>query len=157
MPMTYLERRVPLVRAIALLCACAALMAFAAAATLRVEPSGAGCSGTGCLPVGNYTLDTNYNCGQIVWEACYANGTTSAGSAVQHHYGWGSAAYNGAGSINVGFAAVNGGTAYFAGFGTNLARGCYYASCVPQGATNLKFYVYQVSGVAHTVWGHAKA
>jgi hypothetical protein len=147
---------VPAAHAIALLVVCGALLAFASASAFHADRSSAGCLGNGCLPVGNYTLDTSYSCGQIVWEACYANGTTSSGSAVWHHFGWGSSSYSGSGSVGVAVTASGGGVS-FGGWGTNLIRACYYGSCVPQTATNMLFFVNQGSGVAHTIWGHGKA
>jgi len=135
---------------------CGALLAFAASFAFHAERSRASCFGTSCMPVGNYTLDTSFNCGQIVWAACYANGTTNSASAVWHHFGWGSSSYSGSGNITVGLT-VTGSGASFGGNGVNLVRACYYDSCLPQTATNMKFYVNQVSGVAHTVWGHGKA
>ncbi len=157
MSMTLLDRRVPMARAIALLGACAALLAFAASSALDAEPSsGIGCSGSWCMPAGNYTLDTSYDSGQIISAGCYANGTTNPGSAVWHHFGWGSASYSGSGHITVSLA-VEGSGLTFGGTGTDLVRACYYVSCVPQTATNMRFSVAQASGVAHTVWGHGKA
>lgn len=151
-----LDRRVPIARAIALLGVCAALLAFLATSAFDADSSDAACVGNHCLPVGTYTLDTNYNCGQIVWAACYANGTTNANNAVWHHFGWGSSAYNGGGNITVGLSVVGSGAA-FGGLGVNLIRACYYGSCVKQTASNMRMSVYQGSGVAHTIWGHGKA
>lgn len=157
MSATLLDRRVPVARAVALIGICGALLAFAMTAALRTESSGAACVGNQCMPVGNYTLDTNYNCGQIVWASCYANGTTNANNAVWHHFGWGSSAYNGSGNITVGLSVKNSAGVGFGGLGVNLIRACYYGSCLPQTASNMRMYVYQLSGVPHTVWGHGKA
>lgn len=154
--MTLLDRRVSVARVIALLAICGALLAFATSAALRTEPSGASCFGSGCMPVGSYTLDTSFNCGQITWAACYANGTTNAGSGVWHHFGWGSSSYSGSGDITVGLG-VSGGGASFGGWAVDLVRACYYNSCLPQTASNMQLYVSQLSGVPHTVWGHGKA
>jgi hypothetical protein len=155
-PVGSLQRRVPVARAIALLAVCGALLAFASMSVLHADRSSASCLGNACLPVGTYTLDTSFNCGQIVWEACYANGTTNSGNAVWHHFGWGSSSYTGTGNIGVAVTATGNGLS-FGGWGVNLIRACYYDSCVAQTATNMIFYVNQNSGVAHTIWGHAKA
>lgn len=157
--MQYLERRVPFARAIALLGACAFLLAFAASSAIHVDRSAAtgGCNGSGCLPVGDYTLDTSFNCGVILNDSCWANGTTNVANAVYHHFGWGSASYSGSGNATVTMSAeTSGGSPVFGGNGTNLVRACYYASCVPQTVLNLRFGV-GTSVTAHTIWGHAKA
>lgn len=156
MSATLLDRRMPIARAIALLGVCGALLTFLAASAFRAESSDAACIGNHCMPAGNYSLDTTFNCGQIVWAACYANGTTNANNAVWHHFGWASSSYGGAGNISVGFT-VAGNGASFGGWGTNLIRGCYYSSCLPQGVKNMRFFVAQGSGVPHTIWGHGKA
>ncbi len=157
MPLTV--RRVPTTVALPLLCAFAVLATLLTLSISQPGTSQASCVGSGCLPQGNYTLDTTYDCGAVGSNvACYANGTTIAGNAVYHHYGFLSASYSGSGSIHVAASAeTSSGQGYFGGSGTNLVRTCYYDNCTPQTAVNLRAIVSQSSGVAHTVVGHAEA
>lgn len=122
--------------------------------TGSTDQARANCEGSGCLPGSGYTFDQSWNCGVIApIQRCWYNATTSEGSATQHTWGWGSAAYNGAGNVYVCIGTVPN---YFIDCGTNLARGCFDSNCNDQDSIWFKEWVYQNTG-NHTVWGHGKA
>ena len=109
--------------------------------------------GSGCLPGSGYTLDDTWNCGAINTAWCYYDSTTSSGSAASTSWGWGSAAYNGAGDVYVCIQ----GSSYFVGCAYNLARACFYASCDDQDLVAFALFVRNQSGFAHTIFGHGLA
>jgi hypothetical protein len=158
--MSILSKRVRPSIAVSSLALCGVLATLALAGIVSTDRSSAwgGCTGNTCLPVGSYTLDDVFDCGQIAsYVACYSNGTTNQANAVYHHFGWGSSAYNGSGNSNVNLEfTVN--TTYhpFGGSGTNLIRACYYASCTPQTTDNGYLQVDTETG-PHTIFGHGKA
>jgi hypothetical protein len=118
------------------------------------------CQGTSCLPGSGYTQDTTWNCGVLGTSAtCYANGATIIGNAVLHTWGWGSAAYNGAGNVGVCLNAVNsaGTQAFWGDCGTNLARASALDQpCNDQDSTNYKLGVFLQGSNPHTIHGHGK-
>lgn len=142
---------------------CAALLTLCALgavlSTLTFSaPASAQCEGLNCLPTTGYTIEGVFNCGQIhSYETCYATGTKSYSSATQHTYGFGSASYSGEGNAEVWVAAERGdGTDAFGmvSFG-NLARACYYESCVDQ---DIKSLILSVGTMGyHTISGHWEA
>ncbi len=158
--MSVLSKRVRPSVAVSSLALCGVLLTLALAGIVRTDQSSAwgGCTGNSCLPVGTYTLDDVFDCGQIAsYVPCYSNGTTNRANAVYHHFGWGSSAYNGSGSTTVDLEfTVN--TTYhpFGGSGTNLIRACYYADCTRQTTDNGYLQVSTYAG-PHTIFGHGKA
>jgi hypothetical protein len=147
-----------------LLClgALAAFLAASAATGAMTGVASADCvspGGTGCLPGSGYTYDsTPWDCGAINsldGTYCYANGTLTQGSGVRHSYGWGSAAYNGAGTTTVQIILYN----HSSSSGTNLARVCWFASCDDQTTDPIWALVgnFSTGGTRHTVFGHAEA
>lgn len=134
--------------------AAALAVVLAVLAAGHVQPASANCQGSGCLPGSGYTFDRTWDCGVIgPVVRCWYNATTSESSATQHTWGFGSAAYNGAGSVYV---CVGTAPNYFIDCGTNLARGCYDSNCNDQDFIWFKEWVYQNTG-SHTVWGHGLA
>jgi hypothetical protein len=120
-----------------------------------VSPASAACGGPSCLPSGPYNADATWNCGATA-QVCLAAGTVTWGSASIHSWGWGSADYDGGGTITVCFAGEDGpGSGVFGSCGSNLARSCFFSSCVDQSVINLAAGVWS-SGSSHTVNGHAK-
>jgi hypothetical protein len=109
--------------------------------------------GSGCLPGTGYTFDDTWDCGAITGDDCYYDTTTSAGSAVNAHWGWGSASYDGTGDV---FVCIQGGS-YFIGCAFNIARACFFASCDDQDAVTFPLFISNQSGVSHTISGHGKA
>jgi len=137
------------------LIACAALLC---ALSLAFTPSRAHafCSGLGCLPGTGYTIDRTWDCGQIHSETlCWFNGVTSRASATQHTWGFGSAAYNGEGSVSVAIEATTGTIDPFGSSGTNLARACFENNCNDQESTSL--YENVSNSGFHTIFGHGEA
>ena len=129
-------------------------IAFATLAGSHVDSASANCQGSGCLPGSGYTFDQQWNCGVIgPVVRCWYNATTSESAATSHTWGFGSAAYNGSGSVYV---CTGTSPNYFIDCGTNLARGCYDSNCNDQGFIWFKEWVYQNTG-SHTVWGHGLA
>lgn len=138
-----------------LLCSAASLAALLFCFT--TGPAVADCTtgGSSCTPGSGYTLDDTWDCGAIpVRTRCYFNGVTSAPSALSRYWGWGSAAYNGAGSAWV---CINGGT-YFYACATNLARACFDGTnCNAQRAASFVMYVENFAVDPHTIFGHGLA
>jgi len=131
-----------------------------AAIGLTSAPGGAsaalGCSGVSCLPGSGYTVDRTWDCGQIHSETlCFYNGVTSRGSAILHTWGWGSAAYNGEGSVSVLLDASISTLSFFGGAGTNLIRACYNENCNDQEAQLMHMDVSNTG--FHTIFGHGEA
>jgi hypothetical protein len=132
---------------------CVAVSLAATLVCLTVSsPAGADCTtgGSSCLPGSGYAdPDVQWSCA-INAANCYWNSVTDARLASLDDFGWGSAAYNGAGSV---FVCVRGG-GVFVGCAYNLARACYSASCNDQDIVNIELYVQNQSGVTHTIEGH---
>ncbi len=131
---------------------------------LRAQPASAACSGTQCLPGSGYAGDRYWDCGVIAansvqdcWMGANNVGTTNPGSWLMAGCGWGSAYYDGVGSValsNYGEQAW--GSVKFAGFGTNLSRACYSnPSCNDQDTwTDWVESVQNDSPHNHTIYGH---
>lgn len=128
------------------------------ALSLAFAPSRASafCQGLGCLPGSGYTFERVWDCGQIHSETiCFYNGVTSRGSATAHTWGWGSAAYNGEGSVTVLLDASISTFSYFGGAGTNLIRACYNDNCNDQESVLMDMDVANTG--FHTIFGHGEA
>lgn len=131
-------------------------VAASLAATLLIAwsaPAGADCTtgGSTCLPGTGYDPNPEVQWSCVINTAnCYWNSVTDIRLASFDDFGWGSAAYNGAGTV---FVCVRGGSV-FVGCANNLARACYSASCNDQDIVNIELYVQNQSGVTHTIEGH---
>lgn len=156
------RRRVPLVLALIVLCVCGVTAAVGTSAFVNTTSSQAvGCSGDPCLPGSGYTLDSVWDCSVISRGTnCIANGTTTPMYGVSHTWGWGSAAYNGAGSTSVLIENLGGDKGTGLGMyatGSNLARTCYLSNCNDQGSDSFLLLVQNTGSNAHTIYGHGKA
>lgn len=124
--------------------------------TAAAGPATADCTtgGSSCLPGTGYTTDDIWGCGVIGdRDDCYFDSAkNNPGLATPRSWGWGSASYTGAGDAWV---CVNGATYFFA-CATDLARACYYASCLDQSVASFLIYVENFTGL-HTISGHAQA
>jgi hypothetical protein len=108
-----------------------------------------------CLPGSGYTLDQTWSCGLLnSGRACFSPGTRVIENANRHTWSWGSADYDGQGSIQVFITAAS-----FGASGTNLTRACYFSSCNDQDSEFSVIWMshYTPSGAQHTIHGHAKA
>lgn len=110
-------------------------------------------SGDDDMPRKGYTVDRLYDCGQIRGGTiCWANGTTQPDRTEWHHWGWGSADYDGSGAPVV---CVGG---MFSDCRQRLARACYYASCNDQDIEADAIGIHHGHhDHNHTIFGHAKA
>lgn len=119
-------------------------------------PAAAYCEGTGCLPGSGYTFDKTYECGLIYERAiqeCWYPGVLGEPPGERHTWGWGSADYDGSGTVPV----IVLGELFF-GHGNNLARACYANNCDDQNIYSLHILVgHTESGARHTIIGHAEA
>jgi hypothetical protein len=131
---------------------CALSLAFAPGDASAWPP----CQGNSCLPTTGYTIDETWNCGQIHSEvSCYFREVTTLRSATLHTWGFGSASYNGEGSVSVTIEAGTPELSYFGGTGTNLMRSCYELGCADQDSISMHEQV--SNGGFHTIFGHGEA
>lgn len=135
---------------------------------LAIVYSGSPTAGAAGLPGSGYTFDVTWDCGLIYGshsQSCYAPGNClGTGCASSHTYGWGSADYDGGGSVQVrvyagcSSAGTCGNIPEFYNYGTNLARACYDSfSCDDQDSRSYKMFVSQGDSNRHTIYGHGKA
>lgn len=77
---------------------------IAAVVLSAVSGAGAQCQGSGCLPGGGYSYDRHWNCGLIYGQiqSCFYPGVLGRPSGQTHTWGWGSADYDGGGTVRVG-------------------------------------------------------
>jgi hypothetical protein len=135
----------------------------ASAVGISAQNAVAQCNGASCLPGSGYTWDNYWNCGLIYsGQWCYQPGNCLGVSCADRHtFGWGSADYDGSGTIFV-YIGLSGGSAPRAalGGGYGLARTCWRNDCNDQDAYTMYGLVsWQKAGstARHTIIGHAKA
>jgi hypothetical protein len=123
--------------------------------------SPAACAGTQCAPTTGYTYDRYWDCGPIYdnfIQSCWFPGYLGRPTGNQHTWGWGSADWDGGGSIGVGLDASTTSQSRFGGVGTNLMRACYYDGCYDQDGLLLDMRVFHTYREARrTIFGHGKA
>jgi hypothetical protein len=117
------------------------------------------------LPGTGYTADYTWNCGQLApsgTQTYYQPGNCLGPScATRHSYGWGSADYDGTGTVGLEVATTcnSSGCPYnWGNQGFNLVRACYaYPGCNDQDAHLYFMDVRNLSAGYRKILGHGKA
>lgn len=126
-------------------------------------------AGASCYPGSDYTADFNWDCGPFYPTIQYCFEPTNCMSPIcahDHSYGWGSADYDGDGTVFVSIVATcsdkeptcnrNPDPPVWGGIAEGLVRACAVQSC--NDVDVLWFVgVTHVSDARHTIYGHAKA